>query len=212
MKLNAHLSVGLTRALAAATLLALSGCQTMQAWGLVGAKEPVKAEAAAPAAAEAPVSRAAPARAAAAEPAAPVAAAPQRAEPVARAESAGMIAPLIEKRETLTATGYAVISVQNHRNPAQQRLMAIRASKLDAYRSLTEQVYGQQLDATTTVADMMVQSDTFRAKVEGVIYGAVLVSITPAGDDTYETTLSLDKAVVQDLRALYLGQVQARAR
>jgi hypothetical protein len=131
---------------------------------------------------------------------------------VARAESAGMIAPLIEKRETLTATGYAVISVQNHRNPAQQRLMAIRASKLDAYRSLTEQVYGQQLDATTTVADMMVQSDTFRARVEGVIYGAVLVSITPAGDDTYETTLSLDKAVVQDLRALYLGQVQARAR
>jgi hypothetical protein len=123
-----------------------------------------------------------------------------------------MIAPLIEKRETLTATGYAVISVQNHRNPAQQRLMAIRASKLDAYRSLTEQVYGQQLDATTTVADMMVQSDTFRARVEGVIYGAVLVSITPAGDDTYETTLSLDKAVVQDLRALYLGQVQARAR
>jgi hypothetical protein len=178
----------------------------------VGAKEPVKAEAAAPAAAEAPVSRAAPARAAAAEPAAPVAAAPQRAEPVARAESAGMIAPLIEKRETLTATGYAVISVQNHRNPAQQRLMAIRASKLDAYRSLTEQVYGQQLDATTTVADMMVQSDTFRARVEGVIYGAVLVSITPAGDDTYETTLSLDKAVVQDLRALYLGQVQSRVR
>jgi hypothetical protein len=174
----------------------------------VGAKEPVKAEAAA----EAPVSRAAPARAAAAEPAAPVAAAPQRAEPVARAESAGMIAPLIEKRETLTATGYAVISVQNHRNPAQQRLMAIRASKLDAYRSLTEQVYGQQLDATTTVADMMVQSDTFRARVEGVIYGAVLVSITPAGDDTYETTLSLDKAVVQDLRALYLGQVQSRVR
>jgi hypothetical protein len=118
----------------------------------------------------------------------------------------------VEKRETLTATGYAVISVQNHRNPAQQRLMAIRASKLDAYRALTEQVYGQQLDATTTVADMMVQSDTFRARVEGVIYGAVLVSITPAGDDTYETTLSLDKVVVQDLRALYLGQLQARAR
>jgi hypothetical protein len=203
MKLNAHLSVGLTRALGAATLLALSGCQTMLPWSLTGAKEPVKVQAAA----EAPVSRAAAAaRPAAAEPSAPAPVAAQR------AESAGMVAPLIEKRETLTATGYAVISVQNHRNPAQQRLMAIRASKLDAYRSLTEQVYGQQLDATTTVADMMVQSDTFRARVEGVIYGAVLVSITPAGDDTYETTLSLDKAVVQDLRALYLGQVQARAR
>jgi hypothetical protein len=175
----------------------------MLPWSLTGAKEPVKVQAAA----EAPVSRAAAAaRPAAAEPSAPAPVAAQR------AESAGMVAPLIEKRETLTATGYAVISVQNHRNPAQQRLMAIRAAKLDAYRALAEQVYGQQLDATTTVADMMVQSDTFRAKVEGVIYGAVLVSITPAGDDTYETTLSLDKAVVQDLRALYLGQVQARAR
>ena len=127
-------------------------------------------------------------------------------------ESANMLAPLVEKRETLTATGYAVVSVQNHRNPAQQRLMAIRASKLDAYRALTEQVYGQQIDATSTVADMTVTSDSFRAKVEGVIYGAVLVSITPVGEDTYETTLSLDKSVVQDLRTLYLGQLTARGR
>lgn len=125
---------------------------------------------------------------------------------------ASMITPLVEKRETLMATGYAVVSVQNHRNPAQQRLLAIRASKLDAYRSLSEQVYGQQLDASTTVADMVVMSDTFRAKVEGVIYGAVLVSITPVGEDTYETTLSLDQQVVRDLRALYLNQLAARRR
>ena len=123
-----------------------------------------------------------------------------------------MITPMVEKRETLVATGYAVISVQNHKNSAQQRLLAIRASKLDAYRSLTEQVYGQQLDATTTVADMTVMSDTFRAKVEGVIYGAVLVSIAPVGEDTYETTLSLDQHVVRDLRSLYLSQLTARRR
>ena len=128
------------------------------------------------------------------------------------AEKANMLAPLVEKRETLTATGYAVVTVQNHRNPAQQRLMAILASKLDAYRALTEQVYGQQIDASSTVADMTVTSDTFRAKVEGVIYGATLVSITPVGEDTYETTLSLDKSVVQDLRTLYLGQITARSR
>ncbi|WP_416545055.1 LPP20 family lipoprotein [Limnohabitans sp. DCL3] len=126
--------------------------------------------------------------------------------------TASMITPMVEKRETLVATGYAVISVQNHKNPAQQRLLAIRASKLDAYRSLTEQVYGQQLDATTTVADMTVMSDTFRAKVEGVIYGAVLVSIAPVGEDTYETTLSLDQQVVRDLRSLYLNQLAARRR
>lgn len=135
--------------------------------------------------------------------------------PLALSESgagaqASMIAPMVEKRDTLVGTGYAVISVQNHKLPAQQRLMAIRASKLEAYRALTEQVYGQYLDATTTVSDMIVKSDTFRSRVEGVIYGAVLVSITPVGEDTYETTLSLDRSVVNDLRALYLGQLTAR--
>jgi len=137
---------------------------------------------------------------------------PVQAEGSEGAGKASMIQPLVEKRETLVATGYAVISVQNHKNPAQQRLLAIRASKLDAYRALTEQVYGQQLDASTTVADMTVMSDTFRAKVEGVIYGAVVVSITPVGEDTYETTLSLDQQVVRDLRALYLNQLVARRR
>ncbi len=144
--------------------------------------------------------------------AAPVASAPANAAAPAPAPAASMIAPMVEKRETFVATGYAVISVQNHKNPAQQRLLAIRASKLDAYRSLTEQVYGQQLDASTTVADMTVMNDTFRTRVEGVIYGAQLVSITPVGEDTYETTLSLDRNVVQDLRSLYLSQIATRVR
>ena len=132
------------------------------------------------------------------------------AEQMKAEESANMITPMTEKRETLVATGYAVISIQNHRNPSQQRLLAIRASKLDAYRALTEQVYGQQLDANTTVADMTVMSDTFRARVEGVVYGAVLVSITPVGDDTYETTLSLDRRIVNDLRSLYIAQLSTK--
>ena len=128
----------------------------------------------------------------------------------ANQERPAPVNPLVERIENMTATGYAVIGVQNHRNPAQQRLMAIRASKLDAYRSLAEQVYGQYLDANTTIADMVVMSDNFRAKVEGVIYGAVVVSITPVGEDTYETTLSLDKGVVHSLRALYLSQLGGR--
>lgn len=115
--------------------------------------------------------------------------------------------PVVERRSAIRATGYAVISVQPSDVDAQQRLLAIRAAKLDAYRGLTEQVYGQYLDATTTVADMAVMSDTFRTQVEGVIYGAKVVSIAPVGDDTYETTLSLDQDVVDDLRALYLAQM-----
>lgn len=123
---------------------------------------------------------------------------------------AAMVQSMISESNNIVATGYAAISVQPADNPAQQRILSIRASKLDAYRSLMEQVYGQYLDANTTVGQLVVESDTFRARVQGVIYGAYLVSITPVGDDTYEVTLSLDRQIVNDLRVLYLDQMSTR--
>ena len=186
----------------------MSACQTIPSVAVAdnaSAAAEVKTADPAPVPAPAPATVAEP-KAAAATPVAPA--------PVAAAkeDAVSMITPMAERNATIRATGYAVISTQNHKNPAQQRLMAIRASKLDAYRALTEQVYGQQLDATTTVAEMMITSDTFRTRVQGIIYGAVLESITPIGDDTYETTLSLDGRVVYDLRVLYLSQMAAARR
>ena len=183
--------------------LLLTACQTVPSVAAAdnaSAKAEVKAAESAPAPAPAPAPAAAPV----------VETKAAEAKPASKEEPVSMITPMAERNATIRATGYAVISTQNHKNPAQQRLMAIRASKLDAYRALTEQVYGQQLDATTTVAEMMITSDTFRTRVQGIIYGAVLESITPIGDDTYETTLSLDGRVVNDLRVLYLAQLAAR--
>ena len=124
--------------------------------------------------------------------------------------NAALVQSVLDRNNNIIATGYAVISVQKADTPAQQRILSIKASKLDAYKVLMEQVYGQYLDANTTVSEMVVQSDTFRAKVQGVIYGAKLVSITPVGDDTYETTLSLSNSVVDDLRKLYLASMTSQ--
>ena len=124
--------------------------------------------------------------------------------------NAALVQSVLDKNNNIIATGYAAISVQKADTPAQQRILSIKASKLDAYKVLMEQVYGQYLDANTTVSEMIVQSDTFRAKVQGVIYGAKLVSITPVGDDTYETTLSLSNSVVDDLRKLYLASMTSQ--
>ena len=55
--------------------------------------------------------------------------------------NAALVETMVNVQGNIVATGYAVISVQPHDNPAQQRLLSIRASKLDAYRSLMEQVY-----------------------------------------------------------------------
>ena len=112
------------------------------------------------------------------------------------AYNTAVVKSVIDRNQNILATGYAVISVQKGDTPAQQRILSIRASKLDAYRSLMEQVYGQYLDANTTVAQMVVQNDTFKARVQGVIYGAKLVSITPVGDDTYCLLYTSDAATI----------------
>jgi outer membrane protein FlgP len=126
--------------------------------------------------------------------------------------SEGSVIKIAQQELVISATGYAVISVQASDNPAQQRLLAIRASKLDAYRGLVEQVYGQYVDGSTTISDLVLSDDVYRAKVQGVIYGAQLVSVSPVGEDTYEVTLSLRRSVVNDLRLLYLKHMKQLAR
>ena len=99
----------------------------------------------------------------------------------------------VEKIPTLTAVGYAVVSSQPGRTQAQKRLMAIRSARMSAMRELAEQIHGIQVDSNTTVIDLMVQNDTFRAVVKGVIRGAKTVRINPTGKDTYETVLEIDR-------------------
>ena len=120
-------------------------------------------------------------------------------QPASAAENTPMY-----KKEVIISTGYANISAQKSKSPAQRRLMAIRVSKLDAYRNLTAQVYGQNINASSTVADMVLASDTMRAHVEGVVYGAKVVSINPIGDDSYETKLELELDTMQELRRVFL--------
>jgi hypothetical protein len=146
-------------------------------------------------------------------PSPPVAAAPKPGQtPVAAPAPATPAMTSAERRRPIQSTGYAVVSIQPHPLPAQQRLLAIRAARLDAYRGLAEQVYGQFLDGATTVADAILRSDRVRAQVEGIIHGAEVVSINPVGNDTYELTLSLDRDVVRELRALYLEETRAQLR
>jgi len=104
----------------------------------------------------------------------------------------------------MISSGYANISAQSSDNPSQRRLMAIRASKIDAYRNLTERVYGQNINASTTVEDMIATNDAVRAHVQGLIYGARLVSIEPIGGDSYETRLELSEKRVNEIRNLFL--------
>lgn len=91
----------------------------------------------------------------------------------------------------INGIGYGSESTYEAYTPGQRRLMAIRASKLDAYRSLAEQLSGIKIDSNTSVATLTSQSDSFRARVSAIVRGARVVSITPMADHNYETVLEV---------------------
>lgn len=106
----------------------------------------------------------------------------------------------------LKAVGYAPISLQQGANKSQKQLMAIKASKLEAYRELTEQVYGQKITAGTSVAGAIAQNDYMESKVQGIIKGAQIIK-TYSVDDVYVTELELNMKRVHDL---YISEIKPR--
>ena len=107
----------------------------------------------------------------------------------------------------LKAVGYAPISLQPGKSEQQKSILAIKASKLEAYRELAEQVYGQKITANTSVRAMIASNDSLNAQVNGVVRGAKVVKSYAVGD-TYATELELDMKLVYDL---YIGEVKPRS-
>ncbi|MBE0468560.1 MAG: LPP20 family lipoprotein [Methyloprofundus sp.] len=91
----------------------------------------------------------------------------------------------------LTAMGYGATDMFSNYSPAQRRLMGMRASKMDAYRNLAEQIYGVRIHGHTTVSAMAVQNDSYRTYIDAFLKGARVLSITAVDADTYETVLEI---------------------
>jgi hypothetical protein len=62
------------------------------------------------------------------------------------------------------------------------RLMAERAARTDAYRKLTEEVYGLELRSGTTVRDAVLADDEIHTEVEGFIRGAQVIATRDRAD------------------------------
>lgn len=96
------------------------------------------------------------------------------------------IAPMV-----LRVVGYGAMDSNSKKSNVQKRLMAIRASKMDAYRSMAERVYGTSVQGSTTVRDMVVQNDRFRSYIETYMHGARVVSTDVLPDGSVETILEM---------------------
>lgn len=102
--------------------------------------------------------------------------------------------PACREPVKVIAVGHGTISNQSYTYSAgQQKLMAMRAARVDAYRVLAEQVSGFRVSGNTTLSAMATQSDVVRAQVDAFLRGARLVSLQPVGDGMiYEATVELE--------------------
>lgn len=105
----------------------------------------------------------------------------------------------------LKAVGYAVIDIQPGPSQSEKMLQAIRASKMDAYRELAEQLNGQQVRGQSSYKDLTQTSNSLDVSVAGMVRGARVVATYPRGN-TYATELELDTRNLFHLNQLMAGQ------
>lgn len=99
---------------------------------------------------------------------------------------------------TLNATGYGAVNMASCEgqcdrvSPAQRKLLAMRAARLDAYRAMAEQVYGLRVEGGSTVGSLALKDDSFKVYIDAFIRGARVTKVAQRDDGTYETTVEMD--------------------
>ena len=99
---------------------------------------------------------------------------------------------------TLNATGYGAVNMAacdgqcDRVAPAQRKLLAMRAARLDAYRAMAEQVYGLRIEGGSTVGSLALKDDSFKVYIDAFIRGARVTNNVQREDGTYETTVEMD--------------------
>lgn len=103
-------------------------------------------------------------------------------------------ARLVDDLEPITVrvSGFGTYeNVSADRLNTRKRLLARRASQLDAYRNLAERVYGTVIYGSSTVNDFVLKSDAFRTYVDSYIRGAKTVAVNEHSDGVIETVMEL---------------------
>ncbi len=103
-----------------------------------------------------------------------------------------------EQFPVLRAVGYAPLAEQSGSTVEQRTIQAMKASKLEAYKELAEQVYGQKIGYKVNMQQAILGNEQFKASLQGVIRGARVVKSYPVGE-FYATEMELDFKTVYDL-------------
>ncbi|MGO1297186.1 MAG: LPP20 family lipoprotein [Vibrio sp.] len=105
----------------------------------------------------------------------------------------------------LNAVGYATISEQKGHDDHEKQVRAMRASKMDAYKELAEQVYGVRVSGRANVLDQRLGLEETKNSVDGIIRGAEVVRSYKVGD-SYVTEMRVNIEVMSKLQGF--GEIQ----
>ncbi|AAQ59580.1 hypothetical protein CV_1906 [Chromobacterium violaceum ATCC 12472] len=99
-------------------------------------------------------------------------------------------------------TGSGAAPYTNSLTPSQRKLLAMRAARLDAFRSIAEQVQGMKLVGNSSVSNMIANSDSFRTYVDAYLRGVTIVSTVMKPDGTSEAVaeITLDQEFYKQFR------------
>ncbi|MBA4502815.1 LPP20 family lipoprotein [Marinobacterium marinum] len=100
------------------------------------------------------------------------------------------VVPAADDIMVINVTGYGAPK-NTFENLAQRRLMALRASEVDAYRKLAEQVSGLHVVGDTRVNDYIADRDRLRTYLNSFVQGAAITAQEFEEDGMAVTTMSL---------------------
>lgn len=97
----------------------------------------------------------------------------------------------IKTEHTFTSVGYAPIEPQSGDSEDIKILNAIKASKIEAYKEMAEQIYGVLLSADNSVKGSYLIDDKIKSRVKGLVKGATVLRSYHEGG-LYITELELN--------------------
>lgn len=114
------------------------------------------------------------------------------AQAVNRPQGPGADKPLKDYKPLIVrASGYGAQPETSKLSMARKHLMAMRASKLDAYRALAERVYGTVIYGGSSVNDFVLRNDRYHSFVDSYVRGAKVVSVENQKGGVVQTTMQL---------------------
>ncbi|MDH3325316.1 MAG: hypothetical protein OEM38_01205 [Gammaproteobacteria bacterium] len=93
--------------------------------------------------------------------------------------------------KTIIASGYGAPPARLL-SDGQKRLLALRAAKLDAIRTLAERVSGMHIWGGATISDMALRSDRVHVQLDTFIRGARMIAMNYMNDGSYEAVMEVN--------------------